>query len=156
MGIPPRILELLASKGTQMTKFVLVTLVNISINQIVLYIANTQFGLSGGWASLVAALIGTGPAYFLSRRWVWEKTGPHSLKGEVAPFLAIALLGLVVSGALAEIAGRAFGAGLAVNAGNLLGYFVVWVIKFVLLDRLFASADATEETHPTNEPVTAT
>ncbi len=139
-----------------MAKYVFVTLINISINQIVLYIANTRFGLSGGWASLVAALIGTGPAYVLSRRWVWERKGPHSLKGEVAPFLAIALLGLAISGALAELAGRAFGAGLAVNAGNLMGYFIVWVIKFALLDRLFTSTESTEETYPTNEPVTAT
>jgi len=137
-----------------MGKYVLVTIVNIGINQVVLYTANTQFGLSGGWASLVAALVGTGPAYFLSRRWVWGKTGPHSFRGEVAPFLAIALLGLLLSGALAELAGRAFGAGLAVNAGNLLGYFVVWVLKFALLDRLFTSADSTEETQSINEPVT--
>lgn len=136
------LLHVESSKTTQLVKYVAVTLLNIGINQVVLYIANTQFGLSGGWASLVAALIGTGPAYFLSRRWVWEKTGPHSLKGEVVPFLAIALLGLAISGTLAEIAGRLFGAGLAVNAGNLLGYFVVWILKFVLLDRLFGMDDS--------------
>lgn len=127
-----------------MVRFLAVTVCNVTLSQIVLYIGNGLLGISGGWASVIAALVGMGPAYYLSRRWVWGKSGSHSFRTELAPFFGIAILGLVISAAFAEAADRTFGAGLLVNVGNLLGYFVVWVIKFLLLDRLFGPVESSE------------
>lgn len=59
------------------------------------------------------------------------------MRGEVLPFWAIALVGLVVSSLMAEAADRLFDNRLMISAGSLLGYFVVWVAKFLLLDLLF-------------------
>jgi uncharacterized membrane protein YccC len=59
------------------------------------------------------------------------------VRQEIIPFWTLALVGLVVSTALAEGADRAFGSGIWVAMGSLAGYFVVWVVKFIVLERMF-------------------
>ncbi len=119
-------------------RFLLVTLVNNVNHQGLLYVANSIWHWSGGQANLFAGTIAAIPAYFLSRSWVWGvKTRRHDLRREVAPFLGIALLGLAVSTVFAEVADRWFGRGLVVNFATLVAYFLVWLLKYLLLDRLF-------------------
>lgn len=88
-------------------------------------------------ANAFAAMVAVIPAYLLSRYWVWEVSGPHSVKREVGPFWIIAILGLVLSTAAAEVADRIFGSDLLISAASLGGYFVVWVLKFAVLNFLF-------------------
>lgn len=114
-----------------------VSVVNVATHQVLLNLANTGWGWSGGWSNVFAAVLTAIPSYLLSRKWVWKVNGSHSLRKEIAPFWTLALLGLVLSTALAEGADRLFGSGIWVAAGSLIGYFVVWVSKFVILDRLF-------------------
>jgi hypothetical protein len=79
---------------------------------------------------------------------VWSVRGAHSVRSEIIPFWTLALLGLILSTALAEIADRLFESPLAVSAASLFGYLVVWVIKFLVLNRIFersARRVATEE-----------
>ena len=38
---------------------------------------------------------------------------------------------------MAEFTDRTFGAGFLVNLASLAAYFIVWVVKFLLLDRMF-------------------
>jgi len=118
-------------------RYLAVSAVNFTGHQILLFLANSVWGWGGGWANVFAACTMAVPAYLLSRRWVWGVGGRHDLRGEVLPFWGITLLGLAVSTALAASADRIFGAGLLVNLASLGGYFVVWVAKFFLLDRLF-------------------
>ena len=59
------------------------------------------------------------------------------MRSEVIPFWGIALLGLVVSSLMAEAADRLFDHRLMISVGSLAGYFIVWVVKFLLLDQLF-------------------
>ncbi len=61
------------------------------------------------------------------------------MRRQVLPFWAITFAGLVVSTLFAAVADRIFGAGIAVNIASLIGYFIVWVAKFFLLDRLFGA-----------------
>lgn len=118
-------------------RYVLVSVVNVVNHQLILQLALQMWSWSGGWANAFAASVAAIPAYFMSRYWVWEVRGRSSLRGEVLPFWAIALVGLVVSSLMAEAADRLFDNRLMISAGSLLGYFVVWVAKFLLLDLLF-------------------
>ena len=117
-----------------------VSMVNVINHQILLNLANSGWGWSGGWSNVFAALLAAIPGYLLSRRWVWKVNGAHSFREEIAPFWALALIGLVLSTVLAETADRVLGAGVWVAVGSLAGYFVVWVLKFVILDRMFDRA----------------
>jgi putative flippase GtrA len=110
---------------------------NLANHQIVLNVAYLWFGWGGGVSNVTAAVVAAVPAYLLSRHWVWGVRGGHSLRGEIVPFWGLALAGVVVSTALAESADRVFATGLWVAGASLFGYFVVWVLKFLILDRLF-------------------
>ncbi|MDA3039127.1 MAG: GtrA family protein [Actinomycetota bacterium] len=133
---PRRALAEAADKA-RLIRYGAVSCVNIVGHQLILTIANSVMGVPGGPANAIAATIMCVPAYLLSRNWVWEVDGKHSVTGQVLPFWIITVVGLLVSTALAALAQSLFGKGLAVNAAAFLGYFLVWVMKFFVLERLF-------------------
>lgn len=122
----------------RMGRYVVVSLVNVINHQLLLFVAVTWWGWSGGVGNTFAALTASIPAYFMSRQWVWQVKGRSSLRAEVAPFWIISLVGLVVSTALAEGADRMFDADVMILVGSLTGYFLVWLAKFLLLHKIFA------------------
>jgi putative flippase GtrA len=121
-------------------KYLAVSLLNVVNHQVLLNWANSGWGWSGGVSNVFAAVVAAIPAYLLSRYWVWAVRGAHSFRSEVLPFWTIALIGLAVSTSLAELADRLVGSGPAVAAASLAGYGVVWVVKFLVLDGMFANA----------------
>ncbi len=128
---------LVAAGKARLIRYGAVSGVNVVGHQLILTVANSVLGIPGGPANAIAATIMCVPAYILSRNWVWEVDGKHSVTGHVLPFWIITILGLVVSTGMAALAQSLFGEGLAVNAAAFLGYFIVWVIKFLVLERLF-------------------
>ncbi|MEM7339555.1 MAG: GtrA family protein [Actinomycetota bacterium] len=117
-----------------------VSILNVINHQILLNIAHNVWGWGGGVSNVFAAFLAAIPAYFISRQWVWKVQGAHSIRGEVVPFWTLSLLGLLISTALAEGGERIFGSGLPVALGSLLGYFIVWLAKFVILDKMFEAS----------------
>lgn len=119
-------------------RFLLVTMVNNVNHHGLLFVANSIWGWSGGRANLFAGLIAAVPAYLLSRAWVWGvRDQRHDVRREVMPFIGLAAVGLAVSTVFAEAADRWFGSGLIVNFATLVAYFLVWLVKYVVLDRVF-------------------
>lgn len=121
----------------RMGRYLIVSLVNVVNHQLLLQLAVNVFGWSGGWANAFAAATAALPAYWMARRWVWSVDGRSSLRHEVLPFWGLALAGLVVSSATAEAADRAFESPLMISVGSIIGYTIVWIAKFVLLNRIF-------------------
>jgi putative flippase GtrA len=80
----------------------------------------------------------------LNRRWVWGLRGRTSLAAEVVPFVAMSLTALVLSTAAVSWVARvadAEGAGspartVAVLAANVTVFGSLWVLQFLLLDRV--------------------
>ena len=118
-------------------RYLATSAVNVVNHQLLLQLAVRWWGWSGGVANTFAAIVAVVPAYLLSRYWVWQVDGRPSLRGEIIPFWAIALLGLVASSAAAELADRLFDEPLMISVGSLAGYLLVWVLKFVVLNVLF-------------------
>ena len=129
-----RLRVLRASHGRLAGRYIIVSLWNTLCHQVTLLIGYSGFGWSGGWSNVFAASVAAVPAYFLSRAWVWGRSGRHSFQREVLPFWLLAIIGLLVSTITAHLADRAFGTQIWINLGSLFGYFLVWVLKFVLLD----------------------
>jgi putative flippase GtrA len=138
MGLNDSILNFVDGRLGTGGRYIAVSAVNVVNHQILLRVANGMWGWPGGLANAFAATVALFPAYLLTRSWVWSVSGSHSVRREVVPFFILALLGLVVSSATSEMAERMFGAGLWVNVGSLIGYVGVWVLKFFILERIFA------------------
>jgi putative flippase GtrA len=101
-------------------------------------------GLSPVWSSVLAWLAGALPNYWLNRSWTWRQRGRPSLRREVAPYAAIILATLVLAalatkGVDAALAGRGSDVRTVLVAATFLGvYVVMFVVRYLLLDRLFA------------------
>lgn len=100
-----------------------------------------------GWANVLATAAGTVPSFEGNRRFVWRRAGRPSLRREVLPFCALSLAELVLSTAAvggADGWARASGLGhdamaVVAAAANLITYGTLWVVQFLVLQRvLFA------------------
>ncbi len=137
MGINDSVLEFIDGRVGPAGRYLVVSGINFSGHQIILFIANSIWGWQGWVANAFAAVVMVAPAYLLTRAWVWDVSGSHSVQREVVPFFVLAILGLLVSSVTSQVAQWIFGAGLWVNIGSLAGYVVVWIAKFFILERIF-------------------
>ncbi len=133
-----KLAALVEGRAGPASRYVAVSVINVVNHQVLLLLANSVWGWPGGRANAFAAMVALVPAYLLTRTWVWSVEASISFRREVVPFFSLAILGLVVSSLTSEIADRLFGAGLLVNLASLLGYGLVWVAKFFILERIFA------------------
>ena len=116
-------------------KFIAVSLIGTVISQSLIVLFKGRWDWNGGVANLVAVCISAVPSYYLNRAWVWGKRGSSSMAREVLPFWIMTLAGLALSTFFAYVADRIWDATIAVNIANLAGFGVLWVLKFLVLDR---------------------
>jgi putative flippase GtrA len=95
-----------------------------------------------GTANVVAVCCGIVPSYIFNRRFVWRRHDHHSVPREIVPFWALSLAGLAASTvAVARVASltadwsRSMRA-VALPAANLSVFGVLWLVQFVILDRV--------------------
>jgi putative flippase GtrA len=118
-------------------KYSMTSVVGVVLGQSLLFLFASVVQLSWGWANLWAVAISTAPTYYMSRRWVWSKTGKSSFYAEVLPFWVLTFLGLLLSTiAVVVLEHRYPDNRLLANVGNVIGFGVLWVAKFFVLDRL--------------------
>jgi putative flippase GtrA len=127
-----------AEKGV---KFLTVSAFNVVFGQCLLVLANAGFGWSFVPSNFFAVGISAGPAYVLSRYWVWQKRGKSHFWKEVVPFWGLAFLGLVISTILVAMAENYSDMTLVLMGTNLLAFGCVWVAKFFILDRVLFRQD---------------
>jgi putative flippase GtrA len=112
--------------------------------------------VTAGWANVIATGIGTVPSFELNRRWVWGKRGRRAVLGEVGPFCALSFAGLGLSTvAVSAAAGWAAHSGLrtlAAEAANAGTFGSLWIVQFVLLDRVLFRTRTHVELAPADEP----
>jgi putative flippase GtrA len=134
-------------EGAKKLRYCAVSTVFVPFGQILIQV----FGLWLGnytLASLLAAAIVTVPNFFANKRFVWRLTSRENLRRQVLAFWIAMMLGaslatlfthLVEIGMVGQTqAVRS----VSVFAAQLLGYGIVWLGRFVMLDRwLFKLAD---------------
>ena len=118
----------------RLVKYSAVSAVSFPATQVVLLIGTHVFEWSGVVSNMVAVSLIAIPAYLLNRYWVWGKKDKNKLKTEILPFWGVTLLGLLLSTGAAWYADRTFDASYAVNIANTVGFGLVWVFKYFLLD----------------------
>ena len=128
--------RLRAEHGLKALRYCGVSIVNVTVGLTVLAVCHGVLGWPAVVANLAAWMVGTAPAYLLSRAWVWQRSGPHRLGGEVLTFWIMALVGLALSSLAVAIIEHLADRTLLVVAGNFGAYGSVWVAKYIFLDRV--------------------
>jgi putative flippase GtrA len=149
---------LLPARGDSSThKFIrysMVSAVAIVISQVTILICAWVFGLSGIAANTIGALTATPASYELNRKWAWGKHGKSHLWREVVPFWALTLVGFLGSTGMVELADNAAKShgitgllrALLIMGASLFAYGVVWIVKFMLFNRvIFVDRSAEED-----------
>ena len=125
-----------------------VSVITTVISLSTLTIATAGLGMAAWVANVLAVSIATVPSYSLNRRWTWGLTGPSDFRRQVVPFWVLAFAGLLlstlaveltqVSGLDAAMPSPLLATG-AVLAAHLSGFALLWIVQFIVLDRvLFA------------------
>src|SRR4051794_8101781 len=101
-------------------------------------------------SAVIAWLFGAVPNYWLNRRWTWQRTGRPDTRRELVPY-AVIILGTL---ALAAVVTKAVDAALSDSdtatrttwvALAFLGvYVVMFLLRYLLLDRLFGRLNAVD------------
>jgi putative flippase GtrA len=110
--------------------------VGVVVGQGTLYALDTGLGWDEVVSNVVAVTVSSIPAYLVNRYWVWQVRDRNSLRREVVPFWGMAFLGLLLSSVLVAIVRDRTDSAVAIGAANLAGFGVLWVAKFVVLDRI--------------------
>jgi putative flippase GtrA len=113
-----------------------------------LTVLTAGMGMIAWVANALTVAVVTVPSYMLNKRWTWGHVGPSDFRRQVVPFWGLAFVGLVLSTlavAATEASGLAaampspFLSTCAVLGAHLSGWAVLWVVQFLILDRvLFA------------------
>lgn len=139
-------------EGLKLVRYTAVSIISALTSLVILTFVYGVLRLWGEVFSTLFANVMAGiPSYFLNRQWVWKKGGRSHIWREIVPFWVMSLTGigfalLTASWAhdfanehhLQHLARTALVVGANVGAFGLL-----WVLKFLILNRLFAQiADA--------------
>ena len=132
--------------GKKLIKYSAVSVISTAVSQLTLLFTFGIFHvMSEVPANIVANALATIPSYTLNRRWVWGKGGRSHVMREVVPFWSMSFVGLAFSSLMVWGAGglarqhhlHHFGTSILVNVANFLSFGMLWLIKFVIFNKLF-------------------
>jgi putative flippase GtrA len=130
-----------------MIKFTLVSVISALTSLVVLSIVYGALRLWSEVPSVLFANLTAGiPSYLLNRQWVWGKSGRSHLVKEILPFAVISVTGIGFALFTASLAHSYADTHhlhhlvrtALVLATNIASFGILWVFKFLILNRLFA------------------
>ncbi len=130
--------------GGRLLRYSAVSIIALTLSEALLVSFNGGLGWGAAKASTVATALATVPAYFLTRQWVWDRSGRSHFRKEVLPFWVVAVVGWAFATVTVQFAeDRTKGAHLhgaasvaIVAAAYIFAYGVLWVGKFVLFNKV--------------------
>jgi putative flippase GtrA len=130
------VIDLRSPIVVKLTRYSAASVAGVSVGVPVLAVCYGVFGWNELVANLVSVTLGAIPNYLINRYWTWHQTGRNRLWGEVVPFWVMSVLGMILSLIAVDYADRRWGTTFAVVLAQLSGFAVVWLAKFLVLDRL--------------------
>lgn len=132
----------LRGDGRQIFKYLIVGAASVVIGSALLAFLLFGLDLRGVRANMLSAAIMVMPNYVANRYWVWGKRSRNSFRTEVLPFWLLAILGFLVSTGGAWLVDDYWGwPKFVVLIANVFSYGLVWVFKYVVLNRFLFGSD---------------
>jgi putative flippase GtrA len=132
--------------GLRFSRFTAGSIVSTLLSQAALTALYGWFHTTATTASLVAFVVGAVPNFLINWKWTWGRDGRPALVRELVPYLAIIIgTGLAATGLttladhlLAPLVTAHGWRTVTLDAVYLASYAVLFVLKFALLDKVFA------------------
>ncbi|MGA2837613.1 MAG: GtrA family protein [Acidimicrobiales bacterium] len=139
-------------EGLKLVKYTTVSAISALTSVVVLTLVYGVLRLwSEVYSTLFANVVAGVPSYVLNRRWVWGRSGRSHWWREILPFWVMSLTGIGFALYAATLA-RDFSNAhhlhhltrtVVVVGANVAAFGIVWLLKFLILNRIFAEiADA--------------
>ena len=132
-------------KGELAVRYSMVSVFGVVFTQLELAIALGLLDLDPTMSNVVAVMICAVPVFFLNKRWVWNVDGKVSVRREIIPFWVFTGAGLALSTLLVAVAESYSDSTLLIMAASVGGFGILWVAKFLFLDKIMFGHSEREE-----------
>ena len=127
--------------GRRAIRYSATSVICVGVTQVLLLVFLLGFEWKGTRSNLAATMITSVPAFALNKYWVWGKRGRAHMRREVIPFWAFTVAGWTLSTfmvALVQHVGEPQSATrtIAVMGANIAGFGLLWVLKYLFLDKI--------------------
>ncbi len=130
-----------SDEGRKQLRYAAVSVVFVPIGQILIQLLGAfVFDRDYTKASIVAAAILTIPNFFANRLLVWKDTTKDRLRTQILVFWVAAMLGVTIATGLTyvveqQVHDEGILEPIAVFCAQLIGFGIVWVGPYIILDR---------------------
>ncbi len=132
-------------RGALALKYSMVSVIGVTITQAQLLLYVGVMDRDPTASNVVAVMLCALPVFFLNKHWVWGADGKVSFRREILPFLVFTAAGLALSTGLVALAQNASDSTLLVMAASVGGFGVLWVAKFLFLDKVMFGRSEQDE-----------
>ena len=130
--------------GRRAIRYMATSGIGVALTQLLLGLFLHVFHWRSGVSNVVAVSLVSVPAFLLNKYWVWGKRGRAHMRREVLPFWLFTVAGLALSTLAVVLVARAIEdphtEKIAVQFANIAGFGVLWVIKYLFLDKIMFGA----------------
>jgi len=125
-------------------RYSMVSVVAVAITEFAILVCTWFFGLSGIAANTIGCVAAMPASYEFNRKWAWGKEGKSHLWREVVPFWTLTMLGFLASTGTTQLADdlththhvTGLTRSLAIMGASLFAWGVIWIVKFLIFNRL--------------------
>jgi putative flippase GtrA len=129
--------------GRRAIRYSMCSVVGVVGTQVLLFIFLHVLEWKPVMSNFIAVTVMSVPVFMLNKSWVWGKKGRAHMRREVLPFWLFTVAGWFLSTVMVIIIVKATrdathpdGNKLAVQGANIAGFGVLWVLKYLFLDKI--------------------
>ena len=137
--------------GRRAIRYVATSGVGVVGTQVLLFLFLHSFGWKPVISNFTAVTLMAVPAFLLNKYWVWGKRGKAHMRREVLPFWLFTIAGWILSTLAVVVVVNLTkdasnpdlvdGNKYAVQAANIAGFGILWVLKYLFLDKIMFGTD---------------
>ena len=129
--------------GRRAIKYTATSAIGVALTQILLIPFLHVLGWKPVISNFTAVVLTSVPAFLLNKYWVWGKRGRAHMRREVIPFWlftvagwGLSTLAVIIIVNMTKTPANPNGNKLAVQAASIIGFGLLWVLKYLFLDKI--------------------
>jgi putative flippase GtrA len=132
--------------GKRAIRYSATSLICVALTQVLILVFYKGFRWTEVRSNLTATMLVSIPAFILNKYWVWGKRGRAHVRREVIPFWLFTVAGWALSTGAVALVSRvgephSLVRTLSVMVASIAGFGVLWVLKYLFLDKIMFGPD---------------